>query len=141
MSANSPKVIGVAIVESRGEFLVGRRGPEGPLAGYDEFPGGKCRDGETAAQCAVRECGEETGLTVAAVELLLSRKFTYDHGTLDLHFWRCRLTDTAAKNVPSGGFRWVPASALARLRFPEANAPLLELLTSDGESANLIDFQ
>ena len=56
-----PKLVrvGIAVVEHDRKYLVGVRGPTGPLAGYDEFPGGKCIGYETAAACAVRECMEE----------------------------------------------------------------------------------
>ena len=39
-----PKLVrvGIAVVEHANQYLVGVRGPIGPLAGYDEFPGGKC---------------------------------------------------------------------------------------------------
>ena len=125
-----PQTIGIAIVEFDGRFLVGRRGTDGPLAGYDEFPGGKCRADETPAACAVRECREETGLAVVAVKLLLRREFSYPHGSVDLHFWHCKPTDAAAETPLKGGFRWIGAAELSDLRFPEANAPLLELLGS-----------
>jgi len=130
MQTPSPQIIGIAVVESDGRFLVGLRGSEGPLAGYDEFPGGKCRADETPTACAVRECCEETGLAVEAVELLLRREFAYKHATVDLHFWRCRPVDAAGMDAPQHGFRWVTADELATLEFPEANAPLLELLRS-----------
>ena len=50
-----PKLVrvGIAVVEHANQYLVGVRGPIGPLAGYDEFPGGKCIANETAAACAV----------------------------------------------------------------------------------------
>ncbi|MCA9069030.1 MAG: NUDIX domain-containing protein, partial [Planctomycetaceae bacterium] len=54
--------IGIAIVEHNNCFLIGVRGDDSPLSGLAEFPGGKCQDGETPADCAVRECWEETGL-------------------------------------------------------------------------------
>ena len=126
----SPQIIGIAVVESDGQYLVGRRSSGGPLAGYDEFPGGKCRADETPVACAVRECREETGLAVEAVELLLRREFSYEHATVDLHFWRCRPADATGDCTPQHGFRWVTAGELVGLCFPAANAPLLELLRS-----------
>ena len=130
MATTSSTLIGVAVVRCGGRYLVGRRGPDGPLAGYDEFPGGKCRDGESAAACAARECREETGLEVEAVELLLRREFTYAHGSVDLNFWLCRLREGQSEVTLQNGFGWVTTDELAGLRFPEANAPLLELLRS-----------
>jgi 8-oxo-dGTP diphosphatase len=126
--AASPVQIGIAVVEHRGRYLVGLRGAGEELAGYAEFPGGKCAPGETSGLCARRECLEETGLEVQAVELLMQRKFTYPHGTFDLHFWLCHPSARSEVADTHRGFRWVPAAELGSLKFPEANAPLLAVL-------------
>ena len=120
--------IGVAVVEHRGRYLVGFRSEDGPLPGFAEFPGGKCRPGETTGVCACRECLEETGLEVFAVDLLMHRTFKYPHGTFDLHFWLCRPTARALVLDNQRGYRWVPGPELSSLKFPEANAPLIEHL-------------
>ena len=130
---NRPVPIGIAVVEREGCYLVGVRGPGGPLPGYSEFPGGKCEPGESPADCACRECLEETGLEVVAEELLLRRTFAYAHAVVDLHFWRCRPADAARVRREHCGYRWAAASELRSLRFPEANAPLIERLASQGE--------
>jgi mutator protein MutT len=118
--------VGIAIVEHAGRFLVGVR-PEGtPLAGAAEFPGGKCDPGETPAACAERECLEETGVTVTAVECVETRTHTYPHGTVEVHFWRCHPTTMTEPLL--GTFRWVKAKRLASLPFPEANASVLQKL-------------
>lgn len=124
------KQIGIAILENDGRFLVGVRGPDGPLAGFAEFPGGKCLSGESASKCATRECEEETGLAVEARELLDERVFQYDHATLHLHFWLCQLTSENDGELPeaSHGFRWVTVAELRSLNFPEANAGVVDAL-------------
>ena len=120
--------IGIAVVERGGRFLVGIR-PEGvPLAGYAEFPGGKCDPGEKGVACAVRECFEETGLTVAPVRLLDRVTWDYPHGRVELRFWLCRPADSSADPRPP--FRWVEREELASLRFPEANAAVVRALTA-----------
>jgi len=120
--------IGIAVVEQDGQFLVGRRGDDVPLAGLWEFPGGKCRSDESPRECAVRECREETGLPVVAVELLHQTTHEYPHGTVELHFWRCRAEEADVHSVHSG-YRWVPAAELPSLAFPAANAPVIAALS------------
>jgi 8-oxo-dGTP diphosphatase len=126
---NAPAQIGIAVVEHRGRYLVGFRPEGGPLGGCAEFPGGKCHAGETTGLCARRECLEETGLEVQAVDLLMHRVFTYPHGTFDLHFWLCHPAPRAEVKDSHKGYRWVPASELRSLKFPEANLPLVEVLS------------
>ena len=129
--------IGIAVVEHRGRYLVGTRGLDGPLPGYAEFPGGKCEDDESPAQCAARECREETGLSVAAHETLLVRQFDYPHGTVELHFFRCTPIASGELNLsPTNGFRWVDRDALAALKFPSANAPMLDMLLQTRRKPN-----
>ena len=129
---NAPTPIGIAVVEHDGRYLVGTRAADVPLAGFAEFPGGKCRSGEDPADCAGRECLEETGIAVRAERLLLRRQFDYPHGLVDLHFWLCRLLNEADAAAVQGGFRWVPAAELSGLQFPEANAPVVRMLSEPG---------
>ncbi len=119
--------IGVAVVERDGRFLVGVRGPDSPLPGKAEFPGGKSLPGESSRDAAIRECLEEVGVAVEAIELLLTREFTYPHATVALEFWLCRPT-TETRFEPLGNFRWVAAVELATLDFPAANAPVIDRL-------------
>ncbi|MFO1093498.1 MAG: (deoxy)nucleoside triphosphate pyrophosphohydrolase [Planctomycetaceae bacterium] len=125
-----PKPIAVAIVAHADQVLVGVRGDDGPLPGFAEFPGGKCQPGEAPADGAVRECGEETGLRVEIVELLDRRTFDYPHGSVDLHFFLCRLADAREAVPRHRSFRWVAASELRNLNFPPANATVVELLAT-----------
>ncbi len=128
MSAESVTRVGIAIVERAGRFLVGVR-PEGvPLAGAAEFPGGKCSPGEFPAACAERECLEETGLAVSAVECLETRTHRYPHGVVEIHFWMCRPVDEPIGTVLLGNFRWADAAELPTLPFPEANAAVVAAL-------------
>jgi 8-oxo-dGTP diphosphatase len=54
---------GVLAVDREGRLLLVRRTRE-PWAGCWDIPGGYCEDGEHPETTAVRECWEETGLTV-----------------------------------------------------------------------------
>lgn len=129
----SPTRIGIAVVEHAGRYLVGVRGPDGPLPGLAEFPGGKCQSGELPRVCAIRECLEETGLMVLAERLLFNGQHHYAHGDVDLHFWLCRPADATAVMDDHQGYRWVPAAELATLPFPEANAPVVAMLAGERE--------
>jgi 8-oxo-dGTP diphosphatase len=122
------KTIGIAVVEHQGCYLVGIRPAGASLAGFAEFPGGKCEPGEEPSLAAVRECREETGLHVQMVELLTRRLYEYAYGAVDLHFYLCRPTDPLEPHTDLRGFRWENVAALRALKFPDANVPVLDLL-------------
>ncbi|HEX3997969.1 MAG TPA: (deoxy)nucleoside triphosphate pyrophosphohydrolase [Pirellulales bacterium] len=135
--AESQQQIAVAIVEHDGRFLVGVRPPGRPLAGLSEFPGGKVLAGESVAEAAVRECREETGLTIAVGAPLSIVEHNYPHGRLALHFFRCTLLD-ANRPVPAAPFRWLDPHELAQLEFPEANRAIIrELLRQSAAPGKL----
>ena len=125
-----PKLVrvGIAVVEHANRYLVGVRGPTGPLAGYDEFPGGKCIAHETAAACAVRECKEETNLSILVTQPLYHRRFEYPHATVDLSFYLSVLEFSDGDLIPTPPFRWVDLRELCGLRFPDANQEVVSLL-------------
>ncbi|HVJ88130.1 MAG TPA: (deoxy)nucleoside triphosphate pyrophosphohydrolase [Caulifigura sp.] len=116
--------VAIAVVESDGEYLVGVRGPDGPLPGYHEFPGGKLNHGESPRDGAVRECREETGLDVSAFETLYECRHVYPHGQVELTFVLCRPIEEG-RPPALGRFEWRTAAELSGLRFPEANGPVL----------------
>lgn len=121
--------VAIAVVESAGQFLVGVRADGVALAGKHEFPGGKCEADETPKSCAVRECREETGLLVVPREQLTTLIHQYDHGTVELHFWRCSLSpDLPDCATPKAEFQWISQAVLPSLDFPEANAAVVAML-------------
>lgn len=125
---NARTQIAIAVVERDGNFLVGVRPAGQPLAGYDEFPGGRVESGETPEQAAVRECFEETGISVEIIGRYDDCWHDYTHDTVHLHFFECRVLESTQQ--PSQPFRWVARAELAALQFPEANQPLVRLLAA-----------
>lgn len=122
------KTIGIAVVEHQGSYLIGIRPPGASLAGFAEFPGGKCEAGETPDVAAVRECHEETGVRVEVLELLTRRLYEYAYGSVDLHFYLCRPLEVPEASHDLRGFRWQEVQTLRSLKFPDANVPVVEML-------------
>jgi 8-oxo-dGTP diphosphatase len=125
----APTTIAIAVVEHDGCFLVGRRPAAKPLAGYWEFPGGRVEQGETLEQAAVRECLEETGVSVEVTGSYPGTTHQYAHDTVQLHFCACQLA--GPRQTPREPFRWVARRELKQLQFPEANRELLQLLSRE----------
>jgi 8-oxo-dGTP diphosphatase len=88
MSPAAP-VLGVLAVALRpgAALLVQRANP--PDQGLWGFPGGKVEAGETVAEAALRELGEETGLTASAGPQLGSKEILHHapDGRLLYHFF------------------------------------------------------
>ena len=131
-----PIKIAIAVVKKGDRFLVAQRSQNQVLAGFWEFPGGKIEADESDLEAAVRECFEETGVTVAAVGRYMTVEHSYEHGDLQLSFIACEPKPTAcALNQP---FCWVEREQLVELSFPEANAGIVEQLRSRRDIVRLI---
>ena len=134
MNSDDAVSIAVAVVCQGDCFLVGRRPAGVPLAGLWEFPGGKIEPGESPQEAAIRECREETGLTVAVHDEFPGQLYDYEHGRVHLHFLSCLPVDRDP--VPQAPFRWVERQKLADLEFPAGNRALLDyLLSGDDDEA------
>jgi 8-oxo-dGTP diphosphatase len=122
-------VVTAAVVEQDGRFLVTERPPGVHLAGYWEFPGGKCEDGEALTTCLARELKEELGVEASIGAELMSVIHGYHDRHVELHFFACELQGIP---VPLLGqtLRWVSRPELRELEFPPADAELIERLTS-----------
>lgn len=70
-SGDQPPVAAAIVVKDGRVLLVRRRVPEGSLSW--QFPAGKVEDAEDPSDAAVRETREETGLAVAARQVLGER--------------------------------------------------------------------
>lgn len=122
--------VGIGLVERGGAYLIRRRPPlpGSPMPGVWEFPGGKCEAGETPPEAARRECWEEAGVRVRPGPTRRVVTHRYPHGLVELHYVDCTTEDPAAEPAEGSGYQWVAAGDLPRLVFPEANAPILQLL-------------
>ena len=121
-----PIVVLAAVIERDGRFLVTRRLEGTHLAGYWEFPGGKCEPGETHDACLARELREELGVGARiGDEIIATSTRTRTH--VRLHFRRCEID---AEPLPLLGqeMRWVSREEMRGLQFPAADQELIRVL-------------
>jgi mutator protein MutT len=122
-------VVTAAVIERDGRFLVARRLEGTHLAGYWEFPGGKCESGEKAAACLVREIREELDASVRVGAEILRTVHTYPDRAVELRFFRCELDDEP-RPMLGQEIKWVSRAELGALEFPPADRELIRLLTA-----------
>jgi 8-oxo-dGTP diphosphatase len=120
-------VVAAAVIRRDDRYFVTRRQPGVHLEGYWEFPGGKCDPGETLAACLRREIREELDADVTVGEELLAVSHEYPERDVELRFFACKLLGEPQAMLGQE-MRWVKREDLRALRFPPADAELLELL-------------
>lgn len=125
-------MVAAAVIERQGRFLVTRRLSGTHMAGYWEFPGGKCLGDESPAACLAREIREELDADITVGEELLTTTYSYPDRTIELRFFRSVLLSTP-RGALGQQMQWVPREELAAREFPPADKELIDLLVRQGE--------
>ncbi len=123
-SAHSATIdVAVAIlVDEEGRIYLGERPPSGSLAGYWEFPGGKCEAGETREKGLARELHEELGITIESAELLHRSINEYPSGdSFSLSYYVVRAWSGEIDRRHYQNSSWVSTENLMELRHLEGN--------------------
>jgi 8-oxo-dGTP diphosphatase len=121
-------IVTAAVMERDGAFLLTRRLRGTHLEGHWEFPGGKCQEGETLADCLVREIREELNAGISVGSEILTTTHEYADRVIELHFFRCALL-TIPHPMLGQGMRWIPRDELTLLQLPPADDELVRMLT------------
>jgi len=124
----APVVVVAAVIERDDALLLTLRVEGSHLEGHWEFPGGKVHVSETHAEALRRELHEELDILTHVGELVHQVTHAYPQKTVELHFYRCEF-EGEPKPMIGQEIRWVPRDELASLRFPEADAALIQLLS------------
>ena len=117
-------IVAAAVAERDGALLVTRRLRGTHLAGYWEFPGGKCDPGETLAECLVREMREELAVSVEVGPVILTTTHRYPAKVVELHFFACTLHGDPMPQLGQE-MRWVRRVDLDPAAFPDADRALI----------------
>lgn len=133
MSVPARTVVTAAVVRRDDRYLVTRRLRGTHLEGYWEFPGGKCDPGETLEACLARELREELGVEAWIGPRILETSHDYAERGVTLHFFACEIVGEP-RPLLDQEIRWIERTALGSLRFPEADAALIDLLQAGGDA-------
>lgn len=96
-----------AIILDEEKMLAVQRGPESSHPWQWEFPGGKIRPGETAAQCIVREIEEELIVRIRVVARLEPVDFDYGIKQICLIPFVCKIVSGEIRLTEHIARRWV----------------------------------
>ena len=125
-----PVVAGV-IRDNGGRILLAERPPGKHLAGCWEFPGGKVDAGESTSQALRRELDEELGLQVEACSPLLSLCHHYPDRSIRLLLRSVGRWSGEPEGREGQALGWFSLEQASALTMPEADRPILRLLSAD----------
>ena len=128
-------VVAAVIVREDGRILVTQRLADSHLGGKWEFPGGKPEPDESSEEALRRELDEELGIDASIGALLVSNEHEYPaqdgHAakSVRIAFYRAVILSGEPRCIGVNDLRWVTPHELADLDLPDADRPLVELLS------------
>jgi 8-oxo-dGTP diphosphatase len=113
-----------AVIQKNERYLITQRRPTAVLPLLWEFPGGKVEVGESDAEALRREVLERL-----AEEIDVGQLISYEHYTVDLHLYECKLKSENLQAKAVNDFRWVTSSEFDQYAFtPADEASMTKLL-------------
>jgi len=130
LSTKKYRRIGVGVVwdHDRQRILIDRRLPEGELAGYWEFPGGKIEPDEDAAACIKREVQEELAIEVEVGDHLITIDHEYETLKVSLIVHHCQHIAGEPQAIACSEILWVTVNDLEKFQLPAANYQIVQAL-------------
>lgn len=126
------EISAAVISDAAGRVLICRR-PEGKnLALLWEFPGGKIEKGETAEECAVRECMEELDAEISVIDKFGEAFHSYGGHKVHIIFFSCRLKKGEPVNKEHAEIKWARPEELAGYDFCPADGDIIRRLSGKG---------
>jgi A/G-specific adenine glycosylase len=113
-----------------GCLLIAQRKPEAMLGGLWEFPGGKCRPGETLPDCLRREIREELDVEIEVGRQLTTIRHGYTHFRISLHVFECRYLRGEPQALDCADWRWVGPDRLADFAFPVTDQKIIQTIAA-----------
>jgi 8-oxo-dGTP diphosphatase len=132
MTRRTIRVVG-AMLESTpgsGRYLLTQRSQAASLPLLWEFPGGRCHDGEPAADGLQRELRERLGLSVTVHEQAMHTVHSYPAYDIDFTVFRCALSSPGQQvnGARINAHQWASLDEMEQYPFPDADAKTLEKL-------------
>jgi 8-oxo-dGTP diphosphatase len=110
-----------AVIAGDGRYLVTQRRPTAVLPLLWEFPGGRVEANETDAEALQREVLYRVGVHVEPGAPISSVSHAYEHYTVELHLYECRIRQGEPRALNVHQFRWVASDEFDQLPFTPAD--------------------
>ncbi len=117
------------MVERGGRYLITQRRPSAVLPLLWEFPGGRVEVGEDDQKALQRELRERLDTEVAVGQLISYVNHPYEHYTVELYLYECKLTSETLSAMGVHDLRWVSSEEFDLYEFtPADEASMTKLL-------------
>jgi 8-oxo-dGTP diphosphatase len=131
MSTRKVRVV-AAVIAVDGKYLITQRRKTAVFPSLWEFPGGRVEQGERDADALAREINERLGVAIEVGQMISYVRHPYEHYTVDLHLYECRLLTPELRTVAVQAFKWITSDEFDDYAFaPADEASMSKLL---GES-------
>jgi len=117
-----------AVLRQDDRILICQRDNNGSCPLLWEFPGGKLEQGETLAECLVRECQEELGVMIEVGKVFAEALHTYGDKEMCFTFFESRIMEGELQRKVHRDIRWVRAEELGQYEFCPADVEVAERL-------------
>jgi 8-oxo-dGTP diphosphatase len=104
--------VAVGIILNDDQFLLAKRPPGKPYAGYWEFPGGKIETNETVHQALERELEEELGIRIGQSHAWNMIEHDYPHAYVRLHLCLVKVWQGQARGLEGQELHWQTMRAI-----------------------------
>ena len=133
MGAPSPPLLlvsAVALIDSVGRILLGRRPSDKLMPGLWEFPGGKINLGETPEEALIRELREELAIDTkeSCLAPIAFASHRYDKFHLLMPLFVCRVWEGIPQPIEGQELAWVTIGDMRNYPMPPADIPLVAML-------------
>ena len=117
------------MVEAEGRYLITQRRASAVLPNLWEFPGGRVEAGENDGLALAREIHERLGVQVEVGQMISFVSHPYEHYTVDLFLYECRLMTHTLEARGVQDFRWISSDQFDHYEFaPADEASMSQLL-------------
>src|SRR5262249_26023016 len=110
-----------AVIAEDGRYLVTQRRPTAVLPLLWGVPGGQGGAGGTELEALERELLHRVGVQVVPGAQISAATHTYEHYTVELHLYDCRIAKGEPRAVNVHQFRWVTSDEFDDLPFTPAD--------------------